>query len=528
MKKRLFAGALALLMIIGLLPVSSMLKKPVEVQAATNEFTPNNYSETTFNNGIVVGGDSDYFKIYGKSSMGVKKNSLSWNVNGSTEEMESYFSTAGKMAYSNVKINGSKVKKVTGAIGFTTQKKATIKVYWSAKNKDISLKCQIIDSNDSLSSISNGEVKPATQTEEYNPAAEYTTFSVNPEGKSETYYLGGSDAVNIYKILVVEESNYPVKIFDSKAPRTETETGVNNAGDEITLKAADSSANFRYWENSEGIIVSRSPEVTIPVYYGDTYTAVYKDNGAVVNYLTSYGQVLYTYTEDEYKALTAEPAGPVRYGYAFNGWSKNVGDDEVIAALEAKNSYDITPNYDSAQDTYEITINTEALGGSSVTKSYRVNEVVTATVSSDNFACWKDETGKIVSYSPTYLFFANKKTTVTAFGGSAGKEDDAKAVITTVSSEKASDGSPVVIFEYNIPAGYHIDFAGVLASKTLSGDSLTVENRAYVIGDSDLSYTTYRYTVKSKSGVTWNIKPMLKYTYNGKTYTIYGNPITLN
>ena len=34
MKKRLIAGALALLMIIGLLPVSSMLKKPVEAQAA--------------------------------------------------------------------------------------------------------------------------------------------------------------------------------------------------------------------------------------------------------------------------------------------------------------------------------------------------------------------------------------------------------------------------------------------------------------------------------------------------------------
>lgn len=38
MKKRLIAGALALLMIIGLLPVSSMLKKPVEAQAAQNKF----------------------------------------------------------------------------------------------------------------------------------------------------------------------------------------------------------------------------------------------------------------------------------------------------------------------------------------------------------------------------------------------------------------------------------------------------------------------------------------------------------
>ena len=125
-----------------------------------------------------------------------------------------------------------------------------------------------------------------------------------------------------------------------------------------------------------------------------------------------------------------------------------------------------------------------------------------------------------------YMTFVNKTRCKTQV--ERKKEDDAKAVITTVSSEKASDGSPVVIFEYNIPAGYHIDFAGVLAHKTLSGESLTVENGAYVIGDSDLSYTTYRYTVKSKSGVTWNIKPMLKYTYNGKTYTIYGNPITLN
>lgn len=39
MKKRLFAGALALLMIIGLLPVSSMLKKPVETQAAEQTLT---------------------------------------------------------------------------------------------------------------------------------------------------------------------------------------------------------------------------------------------------------------------------------------------------------------------------------------------------------------------------------------------------------------------------------------------------------------------------------------------------------
>ena len=38
MKKRLFAGALALLMIIGLLPVSSLLKKPMEAKAGGNKY----------------------------------------------------------------------------------------------------------------------------------------------------------------------------------------------------------------------------------------------------------------------------------------------------------------------------------------------------------------------------------------------------------------------------------------------------------------------------------------------------------
>ena len=49
MKKRLFAGALALLMIIGLLPVSSMLKKPVEAQAAG---TTKVYQVTDYSNKV--------------------------------------------------------------------------------------------------------------------------------------------------------------------------------------------------------------------------------------------------------------------------------------------------------------------------------------------------------------------------------------------------------------------------------------------------------------------------------------------
>lgn len=531
MKKRLFAGALALLMIIGLLPVSSMLKKPVEAQAADSNkhvFLPYLGGVTSTSTAVTVktengiADENGYFTVIAAKSTKIVKDSQT--IDGVL--CESYLDSNGKVSTAK-------------AITFTTSKACSVKVYYKlqADNKNNTVKGSgigIYKMSDGKLDTSKAEclVGSIEKPSDANPT--FGSIKIAATSAETTYYIGDKDNKSyIYRIEVVEESDdtssytYPVKIVDSKATKTETKTGVNNAGDEITLKAAGSSANFRYWENSEGIIVSRSPEVTIPVYYGDTYTAVYKDNGAVVNYLTSYGQVLYTYTEAKYKALEAEPAGPVRYGYAFNGWSKNISDNDVIAALEAGKSYDITPNYDSAQDTYEITINTEALGGSSVTKSYRVNEVVTATVSSDEFAYWEDENG-IVSYSPTYLFFANKKTTVTAVKGTANKDDAEKAVITTVCNRTASDGSPVVIFEYNIPSDYHIDFAGVLASKTLSGESLTVENGAYVIGDSDLSYTTYRYTVKSKSGVTWNIKPMLKYTYNENSYTVYGDEITLN
>lgn len=531
MKKRLFAGALALLMIIGLLPVSSMLKKPMEAKADNARvFIPptasinvsNSYTED--GNVYSESDNKGYYHIEYKKGMKTENYSLTFkDSEGNISDLTTRFTVAGKATVND--------GVYTNTISFTTNKKCKVKIYWTIKNNSGNMKITRIENKKAVDVVtSSAENTTENVIENETFKAKCSEFDIEATNEAVTYYIGGTANYYIHRIEVVEDSyTYPVTIVDSKAPQTETKTGVNNAGNEITLKAADSSANFRYWENSEGIIVSRSPEVKIPVYYGDTYTAVYKDNGAVVNYLTSYGQVLYTFTETEYKKLTAEPDGPIRYGYAFNGWSKNISDNDVIAALEAGKSYDITPNYDSAQDTYKITINTEAFSGSSVTKSYRVNEVVTATVSSDNFAYWKDETGKIVSYSPTYLFFANKATTVTAFAGPAGKEDDAKAVITKVSSEneKASDGSPVVIFEYNIPAGYHIDFAGVLASKTLSGESLTVENGAYVIGDSDLSYTTYRYTLTSKAGVTWNVKPMLKYTYNGITHTIYGDEIIL-
>lgn len=55
MKKRIFAGALALLMIIGLLPVSSMVKKPMEVKAEDKVYSiPDVQSGTSYKDGAVI------------------------------------------------------------------------------------------------------------------------------------------------------------------------------------------------------------------------------------------------------------------------------------------------------------------------------------------------------------------------------------------------------------------------------------------------------------------------------------------
>lgn len=528
MKKRLFAGALALLMIIGLLPVGSMLKKPVEAKAdqteqgssykhvldfnAVNSLykkedngTLTKLSSTPGSAGIKIQADGDTFYSiisHKNTALQTLKSELTWS--DKYKASKGLFLPAARKNDSNG---------FYPTIKFSTSKNVLIKV-WMTSTSYTSYSVGVYQPK--RTSGYNTITESSVTTENVNDAA-YVEISVENDSMND-YYIGCNQKNVVINKIEVQEYDYTININDgdTKSKKYAVE------GETVKLTAADSS-NFRYWVNSEGIMVSREAEVNIPVYYNDTYTAVYKDNGAVVNYLTKYGQVLYTYTEADYIALEKEPAGPVRYGYAFKGWSNGLNDKAVKDALAAGKSYDITPDYDSTES-YEITINTEALGGVSDTKSYGVNEVVTATVSSDDFAYW-EENGKIVSYSPTYLFFASKKTTVTAVKKTTVEIGDAnKAVITNVYTGIV-DGSPVAVFEYNIPADYYMEFAGVLASKTLSGDSLTVENGAYVIGDSNLSYTTYRYTVTISGDNTWYIKPMLKYTYNGNTYIKYGEEV---
>ena len=215
-----------------------------------------------------------------------------------------------------------------------------------------------------------------------------STTTISSESKK-TYFIGGTNGLSIYKIEVTEESKYNVTVVDSSTTETTGNVNSKSEGETFTLKAADTT-NFLYWVNSYGRIVSREAEYSFPVYYSDTYTAVYKSAETVVKYMTAYEQVL---SEVKHSSLiktdgtvdeTLIPSNPVRYSYTFSKWSKTVGEIQAEATAGEK-SIEVKPEYTLDTTTYDVTINgvTE--------KNQPVNKFITVKSSlGDKFAYWSD------------------------------------------------------------------------------------------------------------------------------------------
>lgn len=506
MKKRIFAGALALLMIIGLLPVSSMVKKPMETKAEQSNSNIHVWSaeDKTIKNNITAGKriddiSDDFFNCYAHKNSAISSVNLSW-----TDE---YKATKALSLPNSIKKDS---KGIYSAVGFNPKKAYVIVKLWlTSSNTTTSIGVYVCNEKGDIENVKSEKVGTAGAT--------YHELIVNNNSKKE-YYIGADNKnISICKIEV-DEYDYKVAISDNGTDKTE----YLNEGELVKLNASGS-GDFAYWINSNGVIVGTKRTLEIPAYYDVTYTAVY-NTAAKVDYLTSYGSVYKSFTLDE---LKEEPVGPTCYGYEFANWDMSLED--IKTKLNNNENVVVKPVYKSASNEYTITVDTTDLGGSRVTSTYGINTIVTATTSSNEFAYWVDASNNnaVLSYSSTYLFFANKDIEVKAVKGASGKDDNAKAVITNVSNTTV-DNTNVAIFEYNIPADYQITFAGVVASKTLTGDNLTAENNgAHVIGDRNLSYTTYRYTLSATKGTTWHVRPMMKYTYGGTTYTIYGQEITM-
>lgn len=496
MKKRLFAGALALLMIIGLLPVSSMLKKPVEAQAAE----PKEYTYTAPGGPVAAGTNvADFFTVTNKLKDG-------------TQDGVNY------LKFDN---NDREIK-------FTIDKgkSASVKIEWNTSKSN------------SQVGLYNSEGNSITATREYDGKTDsFKHFEID-NLSSGTYYVRRNAVTFLFRSITVtitdssteepEAQPYTVTINDEyDDEKTSSNKYAEGAKVELLAKGVKQGKTFLYWKNSNGVIVATGDK-EIPVYYSDTYTAVYAKDGAKVDYLTPYGGILETHYADE--DFTA-PDVPARYGYTVDGWDKNI--DTVKKSLKEGTSVTVNPQYkDNAGLRYTITIDATDFDGTKNTQEYTVNTVVKASVTdTENFACWKvgDD---VVSYNPTYYFFANRNVTVTAVKKD-GSEVSKGAIITEV--EYSADNN-TVIFEYTVPDEYVMTFAGVIASTnaenlaSVKDDNITIPAGVYKLGADSTkcsNYNTYRYTLRKAGNDTWYVKPVLTYTDSTGSHTIYGNTVTM-
>lgn len=511
MKKRLFAGALALLMIIGLLPVSSLLKKPMEAKAGGNEYNFSPASITVDNTKATNNVDT-VFTFDSKECKTEKINATL--MDGKTGIKDpTVFRFGGKATYSN-NIPTNRY------IEITVSKNATLSLKWASGSAGRGVKVIKKESN-------NVGEDSYTYSVTKNERNVIFTKEIQLEANVVYYVAPSAGDMYIYSMVVTEESTdgYKVTVIDpanSETPKTSTIAEGNN----ITYTAQGT--NFAYWLNSNGVKVSTSEKLDMPVYYSDTYTAVYAKDGAKVDYLTPYGGILETHYADE--DFTA-PDVPARYGYTVDGWDKNI--DTVKKSLKEGTSVTVNPQYkDNAGLRYTITIDATDFDGTKNTQEYTVNTVVKASVTdTENFACWKvgDD---VVSYNPTYYFFANRNVTVTAVKKD-GSEVSKGAIITEV--EYSADNN-TVIFEYTVPNEYVMTFAGVIASTnaeslaSVNDDNITIPAGVYKLGADSTkcsNYNTYRYTLRKAGNDTWYVKPVLTYKDSTGSHTIYGNTVTM-
>ena len=184
MKKRIFAGALALLMIIGLLPVSSMVKKPMEVKAEDKVYSiPDVQSGTSYKDGAVI---DNFFTIGGDMTASqpakrVNKYGLKFDDNNT--------------------------------IKFTVNSSATINIEWTVGSTGYSFVLKN-DTTDETVTTDKVTTKNAFQTNTYNLAK--GTYSISRDLK----------ALYIASITVTVKdaatSGYKVTVIDGDSKTTAT------------------------------------------------------------------------------------------------------------------------------------------------------------------------------------------------------------------------------------------------------------------------------------------------------------------
>ena len=319
-------------------------------------------------------------------------------------------------------------------------------------------------------------------------------------------------------------TTYTVNVVNGTVNGETLKSGLNN-GESVTIKA-DKVDNFAYWLNSSNKIVSTDTSYTFNVYFSDTYTAVYNDTTSKkVVFMTVYGQEYETKVYDDSFTM---PEVPARYGYTNGVWEKNAEDiANEFEKTDAK-VIQVSPEYtvsNTATYTVKIDDSTTIVGASDAEmqeykngKDVPANTIITATTSKSGFTCWKDgKTGEVLSYNKTYSFYVNEDVSLAP---KSDKTAVAAGAIRPVNVVTNDDGNTEIIYEFTVPDGCSIQFAGIVADT--DKDKANDKDAKYKGGRAS-SATTFKYTVTVHKNMVNKlyVKPILKYLdANGVLQTI--------
>ena len=322
-------------------------------------------------------------------------------------------------------------------------------------------------------------------------------------------------------------------------------------GTKLTLTA--NGADFAYWENEAGSVLSRSASYTFTVVNSATVTAVYNTktaDKATVIFISGYDQII---ARDQYASGedVPVPSAPTKTGCDFAGWSVN---GTVVAPAD----YETTADYTTAVKTAIKNAITEVLATDSTTDDiinvkatytvknetvevtvtngtgagiYTINTVVTVTANAPEegkkFSHWTDGTNTL-SYNTSYSFYAAKDIELTAVYVEEAVEVEAVGTTEMVSATR-ENGVTTFVSLSTVPQGCTIVKAGVIVTNVeADSTTLTEANAKYIRGDA-WSGTTYRYTLNITTSKTYYAKAYLVYTdKNGNTKTVYGDLVTVN
>ncbi len=318
-------------------------------------------------------------------------------------------------------------------------------------------------------------------------------------------------------------------------------------GTEITV--ATNSADFAYWKNSYGKILSRSNSYTFTVASADTITAVFNyvlDDKATVIFESLYDQVI-ARNQLELNETMMIPSVPYRNGYNALGWDMN-GDgvfsfdsDTLNAAitrgLQAENqTVVIHPVYELKNNTYTVTIT-----GGTGSGTYHQNEVVQVVLdessipSGKKFSHWVDANNDIRSYSTTMVFYAERNEEITAVYVNSNEQVEVKGTATLIDIIKDTVNNKLTLVTLcTVPTGCSTNFAGIIVTNEsavgTSEDGFNAETALYIMGNST-NATTYRYTftkTKVYEGDVWYARAYLEYTdADGNIHTVYGDTVSV-